>query len=230
MSVANSFANVGRLNEILKEKGWLGAKADRLAKIRKKLRSLKWMKPKAEVEAIEKFYRLNIKKIDAFWGTYKDGFTDVEAQVHELRRKLRWLSIYPQALRGCIQLKDRPKTNPKLKKYLVPEIVNSPYNKLPEPGANKHQFLLDQNYFLALSWLIAELGKLKDEGLRSTLIAEAIEQTKLIVKKGRSTASENLPNLGTILVRASDICRTYFNEKNLDKLLISTARTSIEGL
>jgi hypothetical protein len=30
-------------------------------------------------------------------------FVNVENDVHELRRKLRWLSIYPQSLRGAIQ-------------------------------------------------------------------------------------------------------------------------------
>lgn len=224
--LAKASEKVCRFNEVLKEKGWLGAKADRLAKIRKKLRSVDWMKPKAEVAAIEKFYKLNIIKIDAFWTANKGGFTDVEAQVHELRRKLRWLSIYPQALRGCIQLKASPTTDPKLKKYLTPEIVNSPYNKLPEPEANKHQLLLSQDYFLALSWLIAELGKLKDEGLCASLIAEAIEQTKPPAKKGVTKASENLLDMGAILVMASDACRTYFNEKNLEKLLIGTTKTS----
>ena len=29
----------------------------------------------------------------------KFHFSNVEVDVHELRRKLRWLSIYPQALR-----------------------------------------------------------------------------------------------------------------------------------
>ena len=95
------------LNDLLTEKSWIGENADRLAKIRKKLNDAEWLKEDAEMKAIETYYRVSIGKINAFAKEYKDGFTELETQVHELRRKLRWLSIYPQALQGCIQLTEK---------------------------------------------------------------------------------------------------------------------------
>ena len=139
------------LNSILKKKGWLGKKPDRVGKIRKRLGEMNWFGPKPEVKAIEKFYQSNINKIDAFAAQYRSGFTSLESQVHELRRKLRWLSIYPQALQGCVQLDKKPSNDKNVSKYLTPEIVNSPFNKLPPIDSNTFVLRLNRDYFFALS-------------------------------------------------------------------------------
>lgn len=205
---AKSFEKTGSLNDLLVTKGWIGKKADRLIKIRKKLADIDWLDEKAEVKAIESFYRGSIKKINAFAATYENGFTDLESQVHELRRKLRWLSIYPQALRGCIQLDETPSGDRDVVKYLVPEIVNSPFNKMPPGGTNHYLLMFRKDYFLALSWMIAELGKLKDQGLKTVLLSEAGKSSKSYAK-----------NNAEILARSTEITHTFFDEKNLDKLL-----------
>ena len=152
----------------------------------------------------------------------------MEADVHELRRDIRWLSIYPQCLRGCIQL-SKAKSSPKyLDKYLTKEITGSPYNIMPDAGDCKHFLLLDKNRFYALSWLIAELGKLKDNGLRVVVIEEALLQTtktndKDALKKAYQLLGPKQLNLQQLLDTAETICKTYFKEKNLESLLIGTA-------
>ena len=196
------------LNDLLMERNWIGENADRLAKIRKKLNDADWLKEDAEMKAIESYYRVSIGKINAFAKIYKNGFTELETQVHELRRKLRWLSIYPQALQGCIQLTEKSAEDKNLAKYLTPEIVNSPFNKMPNVGANKVLLMFEKDYFLSLSWMIAELGKLKDEGLRIVILDEANDKS-----------SSDSANTTAILSKATEISKTYFTEKNLDKLL-----------
>ena len=94
------------------------------------------MRPKQEVDAIAAFYGESIYSINEFVTKTKYHFDNVEEDVHELRRKLRWLSIYPQALQGFIQYSKDKKTELHLKKYLTKQIVNSPYNKLPIAGEN----------------------------------------------------------------------------------------------
>lgn len=205
---SKSFEKTGTLNDLLIKKGWIGEKADRLTKIRKKLADADWLDEKSEIKAIESLYRESIAKINAFARGYRSGFTELETQVHELRRKLRWLSIYPQALRGCIQLTENPSNDKNVAKYLVPEIVNSPFNKMPPAETNRYVLMFNKDYFLALSWMISELGKLKDQGLRTVLLTEA-------GKTSRSDAKNN----AAILVKATEITRTFFAEKNLDKLL-----------
>jgi hypothetical protein len=196
------------LNNLLTEKNWIGENASRLAKIREKLDEADWLEEKAEIKAIKEFYEKFIGKINVFAKQYRSGFTELESQVHELRRKLRWLSIYPQALQGCIQLTDKPSENKDSAKYLTPEIVNSPFNKMPDSGTNKFLLMFEKDYFLALSWLIAELGKLKDEGLRSVVLGEA-----------KSESTTDATQTKSILLNATNICNTFFDEKNLDKLL-----------
>lgn len=196
------------MNGLLTQNGWIGKDADRIAKIRKKLRDADWLDDKHEIKAIESFYRESIGTINAFAMTYRKGFTELESQVHELRRKIRWLSIYPQALQGCIQLTDTASNDKNVAKYLTSEIVNSPFNKMPAIGTNRYSLSLNRDYFFALSWMIAELGTLKDDGKRFVVLNE------VGVKSAADKKAE-----AAILKRASEICRTYFDEKNLDKLI-----------
>ncbi len=221
---AQARENLQRLNDLLRGEKWIGENANRTRKIRKKLDGADWLKEKDEVKAIESFYKKQIKKIKAFNEDFTGGFTEIETQVHALRRKLRWLSIYPQALRGCIQLKESDEQNEDVKKYLTPEIINSPFNKLPNAGEIKYLLMLDKNRFFALSWLIAELGKLKDDGLRVLLITEALQQIKNLArdeaeKQAYRLLAPNASKLPSILSNASQICRKFFAEENLDKLL-----------
>jgi hypothetical protein len=216
------------LNEILAEKEWLGEKSKRLNKISKKLKEADWLDAKDEIKAMKKFYEKSIAEIIAFATAENFHFDNVETDVHELRRKLRWLSIYPQALQGCIQL---VKTKPEAKhlaKYLTKEIVSSPYNKLPDANSNTCFLLLDKNRFLSLSWAIAELGKLKDSGLAIVAVKEALEQTSGLHEKEAATKACKLTgnkadSLKTILQKADAICSVFFKEQTLQKLITGSA-------
>jgi hypothetical protein len=205
---AKALEKAALLNGLLKKNGWTGKNANRIAKIRGRLHGADWLRDKAEVEAIESVYEATIRKINAFAGKYEAGFTELETQVHELRRKLRWLSIYPQALQGCIQLEPDSSKNKGLAKYLTQEIVNSPFNKMPEAGDNRYLLMFSKEHFLALSWMIAELGTLKDQGLRQVVLNE-------IGIKSKNDRTEK----AAILANASKITRSYFTGKFLDRMI-----------
>jgi hypothetical protein len=153
-----------KLNKILSE---LFYKNDNvIATIKNKIATADWVEDEALfTKAIQDFYKKEIEKVNSFAKELIDNFDDIETDVHELRRKLRWLSIYPQALLGKIQLKPDLKTVAKYAKYLTAEIIKSPYNKMPLKGKLKSVVLLNKNNFFALSFTINALGKLKDEGL-----------------------------------------------------------------
>ncbi len=221
--------STAKFNALLVENKWLGESATQLKSIRKKLKDVEWQKGKDEVKEIDAYYKEQVGEINTFFGEHAKGFTDLETQVHELRRKLRWLSIYPQALRGNIQLFETNETNADSTKYLTPEIVTSPFNKMPEVGENKHLFMLNKPYFLALSWLIAELGKLKDQGLRVHLLCETLKEIKGLSDADALTQTYKMlapdsTTLDGILSTASDICGKFFAEKNLDKLIYGISK------
>ena len=225
---AQSREKLQSLNEILKEKEWLIEGNIRMEKIRKKLAKADWEKEKEEVESIQGFYMLSIKEILNFINKKDFHFENVESDVHEFRRKLRWLSIYPQTLQGSIQL-SKAKSTPKfLSKYLTKEITGSPYNIMPDAADHPHFLLFDKNRFYALSWMIAELGKLKDNGLRVQVIKEAILQTsatneKEALLKAYKICGPKQVSIKQVLSKAEAICKTYCKEKNLETLIMGTA-------
>ena len=153
-------------------------------------------------------------------------FTKLEEEVHELRRKLRWLSIYAQALNGLIQLK-KIKSNAKYKiNYFNKEILNSPYDQLPKKPKNTIIIEYNSEAFFALSWIINELGKLKDNGINLQMLSDAIY---IVENLNRIEAEEKSISLlalhkginEEILRNASSIMKTYLTEdKLLDALII----------
>jgi len=225
---AQTREKIQSLNELLAENKWFVKEGGRIDKIKKKLNKADWLNEKEEVKAIHEFYGNAIYEIVAFVKESKFQFTNVENGVHELRRKLRWLSIYPQALQGTIQLSATKKSPKHLSKYLTKEIITSPFNIMPDAGDNKHFLLLSKNYFYALSWMIAELGRLKDSGLAVIAVKEALQQTGTITeaaafKQAYKMLGSKQPTLQQILTNAGGITKTYITENNLEHLVIGTA-------
>ncbi len=225
---AQSREKIQRLNDILQERGWIGEGADRIRKIRKKLYDADWKKDSKEIKKIGGFYEKSITEINDFVAELHSRFTNIELHVHSLRRKLRWLSIYPRALQGAIQLTDSNITDENVVKYLTDSVINSPFNKMPDAGSNECFLLLEKNYFLSMSWMIAELGSIKDSGLKVIAVTEAFQQTKNISQTeafalAYRVLGDQQPYITTLLVQASDIAAAYLKEGNLDKLLAGIA-------
>ena len=216
---------INELNSILLNKKWINHDPSRTKKIRKKLLKVNWRKPKEEIKLIGEYYLKSIDVINEFYKNTGNAFTDLELQVHDLRRKLRWLSIYPQALRGAIQLVDNVEDNEALKKYLIPAIVNSPFNVMPEPANNQIVLILEKKYFYSLSFVISQLGKIKDKGLSVLAIAEAVENTQFVNKEIATERAFELlhfknAGLNSILKEAKEVCKPFFIEDNLGKLVV----------
>ena len=212
------------VNLVLQKKKWLATDLYRTKKIRNKIKKADWQTPEEEVESIKKFYKKAIIDVTEFYLDTGTMFTDIELQVHDLRRKLRWLSIYPQALRGCIQFVDNGIDTPEIAKYLTPEIVNSPFNVMPVADSNQFFVFIEKNYFLALSYVISALGKIKDQGLRIMATAEAVENTQFVDEKVSLERAFTLNHveengLSDILKKAKDVCAPFFYEDNLGNLL-----------
>ena len=225
---AQSREKIKSLNEILIEKKWLSEDNNRLEKIRKKLSNADWENEKKDTNSINQFYLTSINKVLEFINKKNFTLSNIERDLHEFRRMIRWLSIYPQALRGCVQLSKSRGKNPYFTKYLTKKITTSPYNVMP--GANNQQLflLLDQNRFYALSWLIAELGNLKDCGLKIEAIKEALIQNSAAdeqnaLSKVYKLAGANQKTTEQILSEAENLIKNYCKEKNLELLIIGIA-------
>jgi hypothetical protein len=90
--------------------------------------------------------------------------------------------------------------------------------------------MLEQNYFYSLSWMIAELGKIKDEGLNVVAIKEALQQTSNLadveaLKKTYQLLGTKQPKLEVLLKEAATRSRVFFTEQNLENLVVGIKST-----
>lgn len=152
--------------------------------------------------------------------------TNMELHLHDLRRRLRWLSIYAQALNGLIQVKPS-KTKLKTEiNYFTKEILNSPYNKLPSRPKNFAIIEFESNAFFALSWIINEFGKQKDLGLKIESLSKMIYVYEDLTKEQAQIKAEKLLGVKStthddLLKEATTTIRTFVNkDKMLEKLVV----------
>lgn len=211
-----------QFKDILTNGGWNSGKTIR--KINEGLEIAKWQEQEEETASIEKYYYKQVKKIHEFINETTFNFNNVEDDVHELRRKLRWLSIYPQAFQGAIQLRENQGSATQLKKYLTEGTISSPFNQLPESDNLEHHLFLEKNHFLALSWIISELGVIKDKGLKITALKDSFQEVFFLkdeeaTKEAYLILGEEYPKMEALLKEASIISQAFFNEKIIDNLI-----------
>ncbi len=212
------------LNLVLHNKGWWSGK--RLEKWEKQLKKVDWLKEKKESKKIAKIYLLEINKCIEFIEQLPQPLNNMEDHIHELRRKLRWLSIYCHALNNYVTLVANKKTTNALKKYQTPAIIASKFNQLEATPENKYPLLLHKNQFLALSWMIDQLGTIKDEGLTQHAVHEICSQ--LTFNKEDSTLVDkyfkNYDNtIKTLLAKAEAIIATFKEDQILQNLMVPSA-------
>ena len=199
------------------------------AQSREKIKSLnEILIEKKYTNSINQLYLTSNNKVLEFINKKNFTLSNIERDLHEFRRMIRWLSIYPQALRGCVQLSKSRGKNPYFTKYLTKKITTSPYNVMPDANNQQLFLLLDQNRFYALSWLIAELGNLKDCGLKIEAIKEALIQNSAAdeqnaLSKVYKLAGANQKTTEQILSEAENLIKNYCKEKNLELLIIGIA-------
>lgn len=153
-------------------------------------------------------------------------FTKIEEEVHELRRKLRWIGIYAQSLNGLVQLKKSTKKTKFKINYFTKEILKSPYNVLSSRPKNTSIIEFDHDSFYALSWIIKELGTLKDQGLKIQKLSDALFISEDITQeqaneKAMKLLGFDLNTQENILKQSSEIVETFLaKDKILEKLII----------
>lgn len=221
---------LAHVNELLINEGWLSNDANRIKKITKELKKAEWLRPKEEVKAIKQFYTESIADIKKFIRKNGSPFTELEDGVHELRRDIRWLSIYPQALQGMVQFTENEKPIATLEKYMTPAIVNSKFNVMPATAGREWLLLVEKARYYALSWIIAETGKIKDQGLEYFAIAEALEELEELNKrdameKGLQILGVEYNKMQLLLSYATEITAQFIKEENFEHLVAGIART-----
>jgi hypothetical protein len=212
-----------KLNSRLNHKDWLSGK---LLNFNVKLSQYTLFYDEEHITELRYVIETEIEKIKSLALKLNYSFTEIELEVHEMRRKLRWISIYAQALNGLIQSKLTSKKIKYTTNYLTKDIIQSPYNKLPKKPKNIAIMEYDSDSFFALSWVIKELGILKDNGLRIEALADAIQKVEKIDAQHATEKAIGLLGVkkdatALILKQASDMIYNFIvKDKILDTLLI----------
>ncbi len=212
-----------RLNIRLHSKKWFEGK---LLKFNVKISEYSVLDNKEYIDDLKKVIEKEVTSIKDFALKCNYSFSQLEEEVHEIRRKLRWISIYAQALNGLIQLKPSAKKPKYAIDYLTKDILKSPFNTLPKKPQTNVVVEFDSNSFYALSWMIKEIGMLKDNGLRVEALTQAIksvEKTTYAVaeKKALLLLNEKNDVEARILKYASEIVFSFITkDKVLDGLII----------
>ena len=173
---------------------------------------------------LEEVIGSELKKCFFFYLKYPGRFTDMESQVHEIRRKLRWISIYAQSLNGIIVL-DPVKTKYEWEKiFITREQLSSPYNKLPVKKSLGHYIHLNKKAFLALGHVVAILGRIKDKGMHIEELSRALRKNTGVSKaksKARVIKQLNLNYTEKDLFKeAHSLLHDFFMKYKVHELLI----------
>ncbi len=163
-------------------------------KLDSEIAKVDWRKTKKDRKDIIKALQSEFEDV----AQLKYKMSDLQGGVHEMRRHLRWLLIYIQALNGQILLKD-PVGALKLPEYsslLTHPIAEGPFSKVaPNPDV-KEPIYVSRELFLALSRVVQDLGAIKSE-------AEAIEAMALAFREtGAARTKETAHEKASALVRA----------------------------
>lgn len=139
--------------------------------------SVDWMSYKDDKSFVRKEFSRRLKKMGAV--PYKMDELQGDVGVHELRRNLRWVPIYAEALDGLVQ---HDADNNPVKAYeplLKEDISSSKYMNLPEADFEKKPVTVSKSLYAANMTLVGAFGALKDRGEEIEEIALAYKEAGL---------------------------------------------------
>jgi hypothetical protein len=181
-----------------------------------------WPGRRKEKRAIAEYFADYAKTMQTKLEAREFDFTQIESGLHEVRRKVRWLSILPAALDGLFVRPDEAPMDDPLSKYFTPAVLTSPFNHLPPKKDVPSPILLDSPAFLALSWFIAELGTYKDRAQTADALLLAAQELedgpKAAVARVRKILGEPPPSHKEIAAAVEPIVSTFVNDGALVRL------------
>jgi hypothetical protein len=168
--------------------------------------------------------REEMDKCFRFYMLFENGFNDIEEQVHEIRRKLRWFSIYGRSFNGTIVLEKNKTTYSWEKKFILKKEQGSEFNKLPAHKNFKVHIVFDQKVFYALNHVVSVLGEIKDKGIDAKMLARSIHKITNVPKdEAKLRALKKLETDYTeadLLQQAHDLLRDFFETYGIHKHLL----------
>ncbi len=169
-----------------------------------------WGKSKKESKEIKKFLAKTVDEIKDDIRDKKYDFSELEEGVHELRRQVRWIPIYLHALKGKFKLISNQELFSDLQEYMIESVLKSPFNNIPVFDSETHPILISREYIYATSFLISELGKIKDKGQYIEALVEAYEDLGRNKAEIRTLLGSNYISISTIKAQVTAMVEKFF--------------------
>ncbi len=182
--VGGYHAELQNLTRRLRDSGWLAVEGAEvgfpaLEEILDDLDRVRWRKDRKDRRRIVSFLIAALDKVLEKGGATGTGldFDDLEHGVHEFRRTVRWVSIYPQALGGLCRLVREDRLDSDLAVYHPPQVVESGFCRYSRDDRETESIELEASLLFAFTYLIGALGDLKDRGQLAEALEHAFERT-----------------------------------------------------
>ncbi len=219
------------MGDFLVEQKWIGTNVPTYTDLITDFSKIDYPKVKELRKLLAKYMMKQLTKVQEAYEQKTLDINDIEGGIHEIRRKLRWVSIYAQVCNGWIQLRELKTTPSSFKKYQTKEIINSPFNKLPKAPQNFDSLIIDSTNFYALSWAIDELGKIKDQGMKVQAINEAIQvcgiKNKTQIQLIRDTYNASISSLAEAPNQAKVVLENFFVKDKIAENIIANLKDSM---
>ena len=196
-------------------------RADRLTR---KLRKLRWPSPKKLNVALREFLSEALRETDDTIEALDLG--NVEHGLHEARRRLRWFSVYATALSGAVILDGEATPPPNWERYLTPDVVENPFNRLPTPEPTDRPVSIPAPLFYALSYVIDRLGRVKDRAQWTETLSAGLKATG----SGRNRSIESYLGADAMTQAEAGTAATEILEQALgEDALLTRMAEAVEG-
>jgi hypothetical protein len=190
------------------------------------LEEQRWPSAKKERKLFAEYFSDSAKGLHDKLVKGEFDFNALEDGVHEFRRKVRWLSILPASVDGLFVRLEDAAIDPDLAGYCTSSVLASPFNSFPRRDEVPDPIVLDASSFLAVSWIIAELGALKDRGQLADAVAHAARDLedgpKAAAARVRKVVGDSVPTHESIGAAVAGVMATFVKDNVLARLAKGT--------
>jgi hypothetical protein len=134
-----------------------------LVGIRAECADLPWPADWKDRKKVARFLADELREIEEQCESDTLNLRNLEGGLHELRRRLRWPSVYAAALNGLVVIGAQRAAAPGLTHYFTDAVTGSRHAHLTRNRRVAQPLEINYAHWIALSWLIQELGLLKDQ-------------------------------------------------------------------
>ncbi len=159
--------------ERLVEKEWMPqGKHDRSPALKDILRSLadeKWGSYGEDMKYIRSRMSDHLHKVD---NTHYD-MRQLDSGIHELRRNMRWIPLYIEALGGVVQLSEAKNPVAELRKTLDTPMAQHKNAQLPKSDREEDPIRISKSVYVGFLQAVEDLGQVKDRGEVMEILSHA---------------------------------------------------------